>query len=148
MSLTPVDESDARGPSGDGPAERPEPGLSLSARVGRAAERLRAACRRVVRGLRAAAGGSDPDPRPDGGSDAEETPRLKRFSEARTDPPACPSVAGLPARERPLTFPARGADVDNRPDLVVRQTDDEMVVAVPGEPSTTIRSDTWEPVEP
>jgi hypothetical protein len=147
MSLTPVDEPDQRGASATDGDEDPR---SLTARIARRARRAVESLGRVVgsalgREDRTEIGSREQSAASD---HAHRHPLTRLDPDSDIDGPNCPEVDDLPARKRPLTYPAREGSVSNDPDLVATRDAETLTLELPGEPEAHISSDTWERLEP
>ncbi|MFC6865362.1 hypothetical protein ACFQGE_18100 [Halomicroarcula sp. GCM10025817] len=70
------------------------------------------------------------------------------LADTAVDPPQGGSVAGLPDRRRPFTYPARNRSERNAVELVGETRQDTLTITHPDNPDASITSDVWEDVEP
>jgi len=121
MSLIPLDE-----PRGDGPTT-PRTGPGEDTPIRRFLSGLKSALRAIFGAGSPADGQSGETAKPDGASER--------------------GVARAQAADRPAELPSGSASDSGRVELVSRETEDTLTVAVADNPDATISSDTWESVE-
>lgn len=151
MALKPADDPEQRGQPEPMPDRRSGSQSTLMSGLGRLRGFFRRLGDRLTRPFRSSTDDGDAS------TETAAVRRRRRMLEAPgslgsdADPPEltdCPSVDGLPPRERPLTVPARDESWDNQPDLTVEETSDGLTLSMPEEPEATITSNVWEPIEP
>lgn len=79
------------------------------------------------------------------GDDRREAPPLEAAA-GRTDHSSA-DVDGFPARDRPLSRPARDSDDSNGPDLRATEDDGRLSIYYPDREDARISSDTWQRIE-